>query len=148
VEREPEWAPPTAAAFVEAAQSYMGVPYQAGGGHGENPHPLTGLDPAGLVRMALWTASGEDPGDGDCEAYRHKWKPVEASAALPGDVLYFVLDGDRAGPANHCAIMVGDGACVQAPEPSASVSQGPVGMYLQAALVGANRPCPPVQKDR
>ncbi|MFF2149606.1 peptidoglycan-binding protein, partial [Kitasatospora sp. NPDC058190] len=104
------------AKVLNAAKSYLGVPYVWGGGHsllGEGPGPslgtcdlysgpqpckantTTGLDCSGLVRAAFWFGAGIDlaHGGGTTEQTQDSHlTPITESQRRPGDVEYFGTD--------------------------------------------------------
>ncbi|MFD8707858.1 peptidoglycan-binding protein [Kitasatospora sp. NPDC059648] len=102
---------------LNAAKSYLGVPYVWGGGHslrGEGPGPslgtcdgytgsiqpcpantTAGLDCSGLVRAAFWFGAGIDlAGGGDTteQTLDRHLIPITESQRRPGDVEYFGTD--------------------------------------------------------
>ncbi|MFG2918865.1 peptidoglycan-binding protein [Kitasatospora sp. NPDC048298] len=101
---------------LNAAKSYLGVPYVWGGGHslhGEGPGPslgtcdqytgpqpckantTAGLDCSGLVRAAFWFGAGIDlanGGDTTEQTLDSHLTPITESQRQPGDVEYFGTD--------------------------------------------------------
>lgn len=102
---------------LDAAQSYLGVPYVWGGGHslrGEGPGPslgtcdgytgsiqpcpantTAGVDCSGLVRAAFWFGAGIDlahGGDTNQQTLDQHLTPIAESQRQPGDVEYFGTD--------------------------------------------------------
>ncbi|MEU9048358.1 MULTISPECIES: peptidoglycan-binding protein [unclassified Kitasatospora] len=101
---------------LNAAKSYLGVPYVWGGGHslrGEGPGPslgtcdeytgpqpckantTAGLDCSGLVRAAFWFGAGIDlanGGDTTKQTLDSHLTPITESQRRPGDVEYFGTD--------------------------------------------------------
>ncbi|MFJ3218729.1 peptidoglycan-binding protein [Kitasatospora sp. NPDC086801] len=105
------------AKVLNAAKSYLGVPYVWGGGHslrGEGPGPslgtcdgytgsiqpcpadtTAGLDCSGLVRAAFWFGAGIDlanGGDTTEQTLDQHLTPITESQRRPGDVEYFGTD--------------------------------------------------------
>ncbi|MFG2843013.1 peptidoglycan-binding protein [Kitasatospora sp. NPDC048296] len=105
------------AKVLNAAKSYLDVPYVWGGGHslrGEGPGPslgtcdgytgsiqpcpantTAGLDCSGLVRAAFWFGAGIDlagGGDTDQQTLDSHLTPIAESQRRPGDVEYFGTD--------------------------------------------------------
>ncbi|MQS16189.1 hypothetical protein F7Q99_29160 [Streptomyces kaniharaensis] len=105
------------AKVLNAAKSYLGVPYVWGGGHslrGEGPGPslgtcdgytgstqpcpantTAGLDCSGLVRAAVWFGAGIDLANGGDTSEQTRDKhltPIAESQRRPGDVEYFGTD--------------------------------------------------------
>ncbi|MGW2250152.1 C40 family peptidase [Kitasatospora sp. NPDC001660] len=105
------------AKVLNAAKSYLGVPYVWGGGHslrGEGPGPslgtcdgyngsiqpcpantTVGLDCSGLVRAAYWFGAGIDlagGGDTNQQTRDQHLTPIAESQRRPGDVEYFGTD--------------------------------------------------------
>ncbi|WP_031077392.1 peptidoglycan-binding protein [Streptomyces sp. NRRL WC-3742] len=102
---------------LNAAKSYLGVPYVWGGGHsmrGEGPGPslgtcdgytgsiqpcpadtTAGMDCSGLVRAAYWFGAGIDlanGGDTNQQTLDRHLTPITESERRPGDVEYFGTD--------------------------------------------------------
>ncbi|MFI6156895.1 peptidoglycan-binding protein [Kitasatospora sp. NPDC051170] len=102
---------------LNAAKSYLGVPYVWGGGHsmrGEGPGPslgtcdgytgsiqpcpadtTAGVDCSGLVRAAFWFGAGIDlanGGDTSQQTLDRHLTPITESQRRPGDVEYFGTD--------------------------------------------------------
>ncbi|MFH8385497.1 peptidoglycan-binding protein [Kitasatospora sp. NPDC018058] len=105
------------AKVLNAAKSYLGLPYVWGGGHslhGEGPGPslgtcddyhgstqpcpadtTVGLDCSGLVRAAFWFGAGIDlanGGDTSRQTLDRHLTPIAESQRRPGDVEYFGTD--------------------------------------------------------
>ncbi|MFF0413814.1 peptidoglycan-binding protein [Kitasatospora sp. NPDC004745] len=106
--------PVNATKVLNAAKSYLGVPYVWGGGHslrGEGPGPslgtcdgytgsihpcpadtTAGLDCSGLVRAAFWFGAGIDlanGGDTTEQTLDKHLTPITEAQRRPGDVEYF-----------------------------------------------------------
>ncbi|WP_188309727.1 peptidoglycan-binding protein [Streptomyces sp. CBMA123] len=109
--------PIDSAKVLNAAKSYLGVPYVWGGGHslrGEGPGPslgtcdgytgsiqpcpantTAGLDCSGLVRAAFWFGAGIDlanGGDTTEQTLDKHLTPITEAQRRPGDVEYFGTD--------------------------------------------------------
>ncbi|MER7666838.1 peptidoglycan-binding protein [Kitasatospora sp. NPDC096128] len=109
--------PINSAKVLNAAKSYLGVPYVWGGGHslrGEGPGPslgtcdgytgsiqpcpadtTVGVDCSGLVRAAFWFGAGIDlanGGDTTEQTLDKHLTPITEAQRRPGDVEYFGTD--------------------------------------------------------
>ncbi|MER6304384.1 peptidoglycan-binding protein [Kitasatospora sp. NPDC001539] len=125
----PPSGPVDPARVLDAAKSYLGVPYVWGGGHslrGEGPGPslgtcegytgpiqpcpadtTAGLDCSGLVRAAYWFGAGLDlahGGDTDQQTLDRHLTPITESQRRPGDLEYF---GTGAHTTTHAVLYAG-----------------------------------------
>ncbi len=102
-----------AAAEIQAAMRYRGLPYVWGGGDAAGPTG-GGFDCSGLVLYAVAQASGGRitlPHSSELQATMGA--PVDPSQMRPGDVIAFALHGG--GDFDHVGIYIGGGAMVEAP---------------------------------
>jgi peptidoglycan DL-endopeptidase CwlO len=116
---------------VEAAQSYLGVPYVWGGAS------RAGVDCSGLVMLA-WEAAGVSLAH-SAAIQALESKPVPLSQLEPGDLLFYDFDGDGI---EHVAMYVGSGpygadTIIQAAHTGTLVSYDQI--YYEG-LVGAGMP--------
>ncbi len=128
---KPEVASGAGAKAVAAAEQYLGVPYVWGGASS------SGVDCSGLAMLA-WQAAGVDLLHSAALQYTES-TPVPLSQVLPGDLLFYDLDGTGI---DHVVIYVGSGpygadTIIQAAETGTVVSFDP---YWTFGLVGAGRP--------
>jgi hypothetical protein len=101
-------------AAVAAAKSYLGRPYQYGGGHGPTPGGTPNVDCSGLVRYAYYIATGRDVLNGTTTTQAKLSDVIAASAARPGDLIFY--SGN-----SHVAIYLGNGQMIEAPHTGANV---------------------------
>ena len=90
---------------VQVATSVIGTPYRNGG---SSPR---GFDCSGLV-VYSYAQAGVRGLPHSAAALERRARPVPLTKLEPGDLLFFDLDGKRAG---HVAIYLGDRAFVHAP---------------------------------
>lgn len=114
---------------VQAAESFLGIPYVWGGAS------RAGVDCSGLVMLA-WAAAGVSLPHLASAQYSDS-TPVPLADLQPGDLLFYSFPGDSQPGVNHVALYVGSGQVIQATEPGTVVSVMP--MYT-TDLVGAGRP--------
>ena len=129
----PETIPPPdnnkAARLIQAARKYLGVPYQWGGGHWNNPYPerAYGLDCSGFVGQVFHDIGIELPGGGWRGNMRYHGlathhfqggKPVSANDLRPGDIVFWGKNGH----VTHEAIYIGNGKIIVAPKPGEKIS--------------------------
>jgi cell wall-associated NlpC family hydrolase len=121
---------PVAALAITTALAQVGTPYLWGGsGPG-------GFDCSGLTRYAYATAGIALPRTARDQYAAGPAVPT-ASAALPGDLLFFTSGPDRI--VDHVGIYLGDSRMVDAPHTGALVRVEPVDL-TSARLVGMTRP--------
>jgi peptidoglycan DL-endopeptidase CwlO len=116
---------------VQAAESYLGVPYEWGGAS------RAGVDCSGLVMLA-WEAAGVSLAH-SAAIQEQESKPVSMSDLEPGDLLFYDLDGTGI---DHVVMYVGSGpygsdTIIQAAHTGTVVSFDP--LWYQG-LVGAGDP--------
>ncbi|MFZ0666872.1 MAG: NlpC/P60 family protein [Acidimicrobiales bacterium] len=116
---------------LQAAESYLGVPYQWGGAS------RAGVDCSGLVMLA-WEAAGVDLAH-SAAIQSEESTPVSISDLEPGDLLFYDLDGTGI---DHVVMYVGSGpfgtdTIIQAAHTGTVVSFDPI--WYQG-LVGAGQP--------
>jgi len=93
------------AAVVRVAESLVGAPYRAGGA---TPR---GFDCSGLV-VYTYSRAGVPDLPRSAEHLERISAPVDLAELLPGDLLFFRLDG---GKTSHVGIYVGERSFVHAP---------------------------------
>lgn len=103
-------ASPAAAAIVDQARNYLGVPYLWGG-----TDPSRGLDCSGFTQLVYRSQGIELPrvSSQQTTAGRAVGSIAEAQ---PGDLLFFDYSPSRPG-IDHVGIYVGDGQMIAAPQP-------------------------------
>jgi cell wall-associated NlpC family hydrolase len=119
------------AVALEAAEGYLGVPYEFGGAS------TSGVDCSGLTMLA-WQAAGVSLLH-SAAAQRGESTPVPLSQVQPGDLLFYDLGGDGI---DHVVMYVGSGpygadTIIQAAHTGTVVSFDPVWYF---GLVGAGQP--------
>lgn len=95
--------------ILEETLAQIGRPYVYGGGD------YDGFDCSGLVRHVYADAGIGLPRT--AAQQRREGRAVSPEAALPGDLLFYRIDGG-----NHVVIYVGDGRGVHAPKPGRAVT--------------------------
>ncbi len=100
-------------AFLEAAESRLGMPYVWGG---DGPDVF---DCSGLVQWSLAQAGVAMPRVAAEQALTGPEVPL--SRLEPGDLLFYHTDPTAPGYISHVAIYLGDGEMIQAPEPGLDV---------------------------
>ena len=99
-----------AAAIVDRARTYLGVPYLWGG-----TDPAKGLDCSGFTQLVYRSQGIDLPRVSSQQATAGR--PVGSLAdAQPGDLLFFDYSPSRPG-IDHVGIYVGNGQMVAAPQP-------------------------------
>jgi peptidoglycan DL-endopeptidase CwlO len=130
------------AAFLEAAESRLGMPYVWGG---DGP---TDFDCSGLVQWSLARAGVVMPRVADEQALTGPKVPL--SELEPGDLLFYHTDPTAPDYISHVAIYLGDGEMIQAPMPGLDVEivpadfgsefAGAVAVYPKVAAAVAGDP--------
>jgi hypothetical protein len=126
---------------MDAASSQLGKPYQFDTPLDRaNPNPDT-FDCSGLTMWCYNTAGIILPHNAAAQWALMSHRPV--GDAQGGDVMFW----EEGGTISHCAIYMGDGTIIEAPEPGKSVQQKPfaywkqpistVGVYTGASESGA-----------
>ncbi len=115
-------------ALLDAARTYLGVPYLWGGCCAE------AVDCAGLVHLAARAVGLLAPRDA-ADQY-DACQPVPVARAGPGDLLFFARHGSRP---HHVGIVAAPGRMLHAPETGAVVVEEALGEELMATLVAAGR---------
>jgi cell wall-associated NlpC family hydrolase len=129
-------------AFLEAAESRLGMPYVWGG---DGP---TDFDCSGLVQWSLAEAGVVMPRVAAEQALTGPLVPV--SEVQPGDLLFYHTDPTAPDYISHVAIYLGEGWMIQAPEPGLDVEivpadfgsefAGAVAVYPRVAAAVAGDP--------
>lgn len=106
--------------IVISAASALGQNYNWGGhpsGPGYDGFPSTGLDCAGFVQWALWTAYGVNPGylttSSISDLIGTKFQEIDESELQPGDI-GLKFRGSKVGVTNHTGIYAGNGNWIHA----------------------------------
>lgn len=100
------------ARMVQEAEKYLGRAYVWGGAS-----PETGFDCSGFVSWVINNSgNGWDVGRQTAEGLRQNCTSVPASAAKPGDLIFFQGTYNTSG-ASHVGIYVGDGMMIHAGDP-------------------------------
>ncbi len=106
--------------IVTAAASALGQNYNWGGhpsGPGYDGYPATGLDCAGFVQWALWTAYGTNPGylttSSISDLIGTKFEEISEEELQPGDI-GLKFRGSRVDENNHTGIYAGNGNWIHA----------------------------------
>lgn len=94
-------------AVVAAARTYLGRPYQWGGGHGAQPGGNPSVDCSGLVRYAYFRAVGRDVLNGTTYSQVGRSDVIGAGSARSGDLIFY--SGN-----SHVAIFEGNGRMIEA----------------------------------
>ena len=118
--------PGAASSIVEQAKVWLGTPYVWGGGGLSGPTG-GGLDCSGLVRLALYSATGiELPRTANQQARDPRGTdiPRDYAQMRPGDIVAFSRDGG--GHFHHIGIYAGAGQMVHAPVPGKNVEIVPL----------------------
>ncbi len=118
--------PGAASSIVEQAKVWLGTPYVWGGGGLSGP-TKGGLDCSGLVRLALYAATGiELPRTADQQARDPRGSDVarDYGQMRPGDIIAFSRNGG--GHYHHIGIYAGAGQMVHAPVPGKTVEIVPL----------------------
>jgi cell wall-associated NlpC family hydrolase len=110
---------------IDAAESYLGVPYVWGGAS------RSGVDCSGLVMLAYEAAGIDFPHYSG--AQYEDTERVPLYDIEPGDLLFYGPGGDE-----HVAMYVGNGEMIEAPETGEVVHITPVRLY--GDFVGLGRP--------
>lgn len=115
-----------AAAAIEAAESYLGVPYVWGGAS------RAGVDCSGLIMLAYEAAGIDFPHYSG--AMYEDTERVPLYDIEPGDLLFYGPGGDE-----HVAMYVGHGEMIEAPETGEVVHITPIRLYGDFAGLGRPR---------
>jgi cell wall-associated NlpC family hydrolase len=110
---------------IDAAESYLGVPYVWGGAS------RSGVDCSGLVMLAYEAAGIDFPHYSG--AQYEDTERVPLYDIEPGDLLFYGPGGDE-----HVAMYVGNGEMIEAPETGEVVHITPIRLY--GDFVGLGRP--------
>lgn len=147
--------PTEAHATVAAARSYLGTSYAWGAGSTFGPtkgeddngdgatqngdYNKVGYDCEGLVRYAVFQATGHDIGPGtfnQIDSPDGRPVPLEGTdglaAARPGDLLFFA---DPNTPPHHVGVYSGDGMLIEAPESGEFVQEVPVSTHSDLSAI-------------
>ncbi len=122
----PALAPGSASSIVDQAKVWLGTPYVWGGGGLAGPS-AGGLDCSGLVRLALYQATGiELPRTANQQARDPRGIDIARDYALmrPGDIIAFSANGG--GHFHHIGIYAGSGLMIHAPVPGKTVEIVPL----------------------
>jgi cell wall-associated NlpC family hydrolase len=127
---------------IDAAMSYLGLPYAWGGGGRNGPGPglnpdlgVIGFDCSGLTQFAYAQAGISIPRNS--RAQYSSLPKVSSNALRAGDLVFWATDPSDPDTISHVALYLGDGRIVQAPESGDVVKVS--GMWW-SGYAGAVRP--------
>lgn len=99
-------------ALMEEAARYIGYPYMWGG-----YSPATGFDCSGFVCFVFTNSGVRDLPRTTAQGIYSQCTPVSASAAKPGDIIFFTGTYHSGTPVTHVGIYCGNGVMAHAGDP-------------------------------
>lgn len=94
---------------IEQSRKYLGIRYRSGG-----RSPSTGFDCSGFVNYVLTQSKAHSQWYGGCDALYAQGTAVNASAAQPGDLVFFTGTYATSKKLTHVGIYLGNGQMIHA----------------------------------
>lgn len=101
-----------AAALIAEAEKYLGYPYVWGGSS-----PSTSFDCSGFVCYVLTNSGYCDIPRTTAQGIYNKCRPISASEAQPGDIIFFTGTYNSGNPVTHVGIYAGNGMMIHCGDP-------------------------------